>query len=161
MICHTVFHTWIFPEVCRNVIQLPCSIILLRLLGVDADSVPCTPAPRIRGERLLHPKAVICFLGEIGLGIPGFQDKLSHGNGCQDAALLLVGSEEGSNFFNNICFRQAFERGCLQAGFFPFILYLAGIIRQAKSTDISAIYGDMNAPRISAGPYSRAPRFLP
>ncbi len=105
---------WVLAEVSCDGFVGAVSVLLLRLLGVLGLAVPCRPTPRVAGKGALHSEEVIGVLGELALAIAGFQDELCQRDGSEDARLLLVGSEETTNFLYDLLFGEVLKRRRLQ-----------------------------------------------
>ena len=106
----------ILAEVCRDGIELPGAVILLRLLGIDGLAVPRRSAPCVSGEGLLHAEDVIGVLGELTFSVPGFQNKLRQRYGGEDARLIHICSEKGTDRLNYITLGQSGQLLSLCAG---------------------------------------------
>lgn len=78
MVGDGILHARIFAEVRRDCFVAAVRVLLLRLLGVLALSVPCRTAPCVAGEGAFHTEHIICVLRQFGFAVAGFEDKLRH-----------------------------------------------------------------------------------
>jgi hypothetical protein len=86
-------------EVRRDRLIAAVRILLLRLLGVLALSVPGRTAPGVAGEGAFHAEQVICVLRQFRFAVAGFEDELRHRNRCEDARFLLVSRKQYPTLF--------------------------------------------------------------